>query len=173
MGIRRSVYVAAGGLERARFRIAEDLALFRMGRDAGGAVNAWADPETTVVMDEVPSFTHLLSQLRRWVGGPLEQGPAYRVGVPLALAWGMVATAFLVAGWMRWPTPWAWSVGAKLVADLLLLHHLAARLPPTPIRFDIVRLWIVQVGAMAWLPLSFLVSRRLQWRGAGYTVRYQ
>lgn len=173
MGIRRSVYLAAGGLERAKFRIAEDLALFLMGRSAGGSVDAYADPETTVTLDEVPAPMFLLSQLRRWAGGALEQGPAYSVGVPLALLWGMVVVAFIVAGWTRWPEAWMWFVGAKLVADLALLHVLAGRLSAPALRRDVLRMWLMQIGAMAFLPLSLVISRRMQWRGTNYAVKYK
>lgn len=172
MGIRRSVYVAAGGLERAQFRIAEDLALFLMGR-VGGSVDAYADPETTVTLDEVPSPSYLVSQLRRWVGGALEQGPAYSIGVPLALAWGVMVTVFTIAGWARWPSEWWAFMGVKLVVDVSLLRHLASRMAAPPLRRDLARLWLMQVWAMAWLPVSLLVSRRVQWRGANYAVKYR
>jgi 1,2-diacylglycerol 3-beta-glucosyltransferase len=173
MGIRRSVYEAAGGLERARFRIAEDLALFLMGRNAGGTVAAFADPETTVTLDEVPSPSHLVSQARRWVGGALEQGPAYSVGVPLALVWGVAVAVFFVIGWMRWPLVWAAFVVAKLAADTMLLSQLAGRMASPSLRADVLRVSVMQLWTMAWVPLSLVVTRRMQWRGANYAVKYE
>ncbi|MEK7401490.1 MAG: glycosyltransferase [Gemmatimonadota bacterium] len=172
MGIRRSVYVAAGGLERARFRIAEDLALFRMGRDAGGGAQVYADAETAVLMQQVPSPTHLTSQLRRWVGGALEQGPAYRLGVPFALAWGVGVAAFWLAGWAVAPTAWVAFVVAKIVVDALLLSTIGSRVSVRALSRDVLRLWAVQLVAMAWLPASMVVARRIQWRGDGYAVKY-
>jgi len=173
MGIRRSVYAVAGGLERAPFRIAEDLALFTMGRRAGGSVDAYADPETTVTLDEVPAPSFLVSQVRRWVGGALEQGPAYSVGVPLALAWGVSVAVFLVAGWIYWPQMWIGFVVSKVLLDLVMLHHLAKRMAAPALRGDIIWLWLVQLWAMAWLPVSLVISRRIQWRGANYAVKYK
>jgi len=171
IGIRRATYEAAGGLERAPFRIAEDLALFRMGRNAGGVVALYADVETTVTMDEVPTATHVVSQLRRWLGGALEGGPAYYMGVPLALVWGATLAVFLVAGWTRWPAIWAAFVASKLALDILLMSRLGSRLGVGLVR-DVPRVWAIQLFAMFWLPLSFVFSRRFEWRGSGYAVKY-
>jgi hypothetical protein len=34
-------------------------------------------------------------------------------------------------------------------------------------------MWIIQLGAMAWLPASLIITRRMQWRGANYAVKYK
>ena len=172
MGVRLAVYRAAGGLERARFRIAEDLAMFRMGRAAGGGVRLTAEPSTTVSMRPVPSPAHVVSQLRRWVGGALESGVAYRFGVPLALAWGVGLVLFLLAGW-RWSPPlWGAFIAAKLMGDALAMGVLSQRVGHRGLWRDLPALWAIQALAMLWLPLSLLVDRRIQWRGDGYAVRY-
>ncbi|MEI6741444.1 MAG: glycosyltransferase [Gemmatimonadaceae bacterium] len=172
MGVRLAVYRAAGGLERARFRIAEDLAIFRMGRAAGGGVRLTAEPATTVLMTPVPSPAHVVSQLRRWVGGALESGPAYRIGVPLALGWGVGLVVMLLTGWRWWPAAWGGFAAAKLVADLGILASLGQRVGQRGLWRDLPALWAVQVLAMLWLPLSLMLDRRIHWRGDGYAVRY-
>jgi cellulose synthase/poly-beta-1,6-N-acetylglucosamine synthase-like glycosyltransferase len=172
MGIRRSAYVAAGGLEGARFKIAEDLAMFRMAMESGGQAHLYADTETTVQMDEVPTWLHVPSQLRRWVGGALEQGPAYSVGVPLALVWGVLVATFIVAGWLWWPMPWLAFVATKLTLDAALLRSIGARFGVPGLWRDALLLSAAQLVAVAFLPASLLVSRRMQWRGAGYAVKY-
>ena len=81
--------------------------------------------------------------------------------------------AFFVAGWVRWPAAWMAFAGAKLVLDALLLHQLAKRMAAPALRRDLLRMWLIQVWAMAWLPLSLIVNRRIQWRGANYAVTYK
>jgi 1,2-diacylglycerol 3-beta-glucosyltransferase len=177
MGIRRDAYLKVGGLEGATaFRMAEDLALFRLGQQAASGVRGWVqsyfDRETTVSMDEVPSLSQLMSQMRRFAGGTSEGGIWLQIGAPIAFVWGMLASAFFVAGWIWWPTVWLAFVVAKVASDLLLLTTFASRLGTPALVRDLARLTVLQIVAMAFVPPS-LLFRRFRWRGEQYAVKYE
>ncbi len=168
MGIRRSVYTGAGGLEGARFHVAEDLALFTMVTAARMQVQAYADAETTVTLRPVPSAHHLLSQQRRGLGGGVAQSAVYSIPLLLAFGWGFGLCAYVLLGWLidwRW---WLAFVMAKAVLDGALLFTQQQRLQMTRhLRY----LWVIElyhVFIFLMLPLSFLFSRKIRWMGDGY-----
>jgi cellulose synthase/poly-beta-1,6-N-acetylglucosamine synthase-like glycosyltransferase len=172
MAIRRSIYEAAGGLEAADFTIAEDLALFRMAQAAGFESLGHASPETTVHLTPVPSLRHLLSQQRRWLRGGFEGGWRYGVGLVFAFGYHMLFSLGLLAGWWVAPGTTLAALGLKAVADLLILvvesRRIAVplwRLAPLIIPFTTL--------SFLWLPVSFLISRTVRWRGEGYAITYR
>ena len=173
MGIRGDVYRQSGGLSAQRFRVAEDLALFRIAA-AAGHIRQYADPATTVEVSPVPRPALLASQLRRWLGGGIEQHPAYLLGLTAALVWGLGCAAFLFTGWRVVPvSSWLLWMGGKLGGEWLLLGALSRRLGgKTPGRLT-AALQPYQLVAVVFIPLSLLVSRRLRWVGEGYTVTYR
>lgn len=173
MGIRRATYRAAGGLERAPFRVAEDLALFLMVRRAGLGVLVSYSPETTVMVRAVPSVVHLFSQHRRWLAGGMEQGRAIAVALWMVMGWGAGVAAYMLAGWLlSWPL-WALFMAGKLGTDWCMLRAQQRTLAlPHHARYLPV-LQLLQVVAMAFLPVSFLWRRTVRWRGEGYQVRYR
>jgi hypothetical protein len=172
MGIRRDVYEGAGGLERARFRIAEDLALFRMVAAAGLRARTALDAETLVRVAPVPDFRSLVSQQRRWLGGGLEQGWAYRAGLTLAFAWGWGVAAFLALGWLRWPAWWAAATAARLAIDGLAVRTQARRVgEPAGLR-HLLLMDAYTVVIFAVLPLTLILRPGVAWRGKDYVVKY-
>ena len=172
MGVRRSVYLAAGGLERADFRVAEDLALTRMVARAGLQSRAYLDAETTATLVPVPSFAHLVSQQRRWLGGGVEQGWAYRIGLVLVFGWGFGVAAFFAAGWMLSPAWWGVAIAARTALDAaaLLLQRTRMRLGAQLRYLPVMEVYVVLIFLL--LPGSLLARRRVAWRGEGYVVRY-
>jgi cellulose synthase/poly-beta-1,6-N-acetylglucosamine synthase-like glycosyltransferase len=172
MAIRRSVYEATGGLERATFRVAEDLALFAMVTQRRMSVQSFADPETTATLRPVPSVRHLVSQQRRWLAGGLSQAPAFAGPLLAAFWWGFLVAAYLLLGWAL---SWGWwlaFVVAKALLDAFLLASLQRRLE---LRRLLRYLWVLELyHAFIFfiLPPSFLFSRRIQWMGDGYAVTY-
>lgn len=173
MAIRRSVYVEAGGLERAKFRVAEDLALFNMVAERKLAVHVYMDRATMVTLAPVPSWSHLLSQHRRWLGGGVEQSPWYKVAVLLALWWGFGVVVFILAGWLLDWRVWAAFVALKCTHDLLMLRQQQRKLQaPHHVRYLPI-LELYQLVIIAIMPPIFLVSQRIEWKGDGYSVRYE
>ena len=172
MGIRRAAYVAAGGLEAAQFRIAEDLALTRIALGAGLRCQLYADPETTAVMAPVSSFGAVISQQRRWYFGGSEAPGVVRVGLGAAFAWGAAVAAFATFGWAVSLWPWLLFTTLRAVVDGVAFGLLRARLQlDRQLRYlPLVELYAP--FAFLFLPLSLLVDRRVTWRGAGYAVRY-
>lgn len=172
MGVRRAMYLAAGGLERADFRVAEDLALTRMVARAGLRSRAYLDAETTATLVPVPSFAHLVSQQRRWLGGGVEQGWAYRISLGLVFGWGFGVAAFFALGWMLSPGWWGVAIAARTALDAaaLLLQRTRMRLGAQLRYLPVMEVYVVLIFLL--LPLSLLVRRRVAWRGEGYVVRY-
>ena len=172
MAIRRAVYERAGGLERAEFRVAEDLALFMMATRAKMEVQSYADAETTATMRPVPSVQHLISQQRRWLGGGMAEGFAYRAGLLALFWWGFAIAIYTLAGWAldwRW---WLAFVAAKCVVDGIALALQQHRMKlPRHLRY----LWVIElyhVFIFLVLAPSFLFSRRIRWMGDGYSITY-
>lgn len=172
MAIRRSVYEETGGLERATFRVAEDLALFAMVARRQMRAQSYADPETTVTLRPVPSMRHLVSQQRRWLAGGLSQAPAFAGPLLAAFWWGFLVATYLLLGWAlgwRW---WLAFIVAKALLDAFLLAILQRRLEQRRLLRYLWVLELYQVFIFFILPPSFLFSRRVQWMGDGYAVTY-
>lgn len=172
MGMRRALYEAAGGLECANFRVAEDLALFGMVVGAGHRVQMFMDRHTTVTLAPVPSASHLLSQHRRWLGGGVEQSRWYKVFVLLALWWGFGLIAFLLLGWLLSWKMWLTFVVAKILTDFGTLWLQRRRLQISRHARLIGVLELYHLIFLAILPPIFLVNQGIEWRGEGYSVRY-
>ncbi len=172
MAIRRDVYERAGGLERARFRVAEDLALFRMVIGAGLSARTALDVETTVRVVPVADFRGLLSQQRRWLGGGLEQGWGYRLGLMVAFGWGWGVAMFLALGWLKWPIAWATAVVLRVMLDGVAARIQSRRTGEPAGAGYLALMEAYTVFIFAILPLTLLVRPRVAWRGAGYVVKY-
>lgn len=173
MGIRRDVYERTGGLAAAPRRVAEDLTLYLIATSEGGVMRNYLDPETAVVLTPVPSPLHLLSQMRRFVGGGVSQDWRYAFGLALAFIWGTVVTALMLFGWRLAFAPWLAVVGAKLTMDILLVRTQARRAGGAPLLYEPLLLQLVHVVMVPILTLTLLRGRRMHWRGEGYTVRFR
>jgi len=172
MAVRRRPYLDAGGLEAADFRIAEDLAIFRLVFGQGYRAVAHASAETTVHMSPVPSLRHLLSQQRRWLRGGFE-GPWY-VGAGLVFTFGyhFIMSLLLLAGWFIAPvvTGAAWAV--KWLTDTVMIGVEAHRIQARGLRRMTPLLLVFSVPAFLWLPPSLLLIPQVRWMGEGYAVNY-
>lgn len=172
MGVRRAVYEQAGGLTAAPPRVAEDLALFLLATKDGGHMRNYLDAETAAVLTPVPSPRHLLSQMRRFVGGGVAQDWRYALGLAVVLGWGTVFLLFVCFGWAAAPGPWAVLMGAKFTADVLLLGAQARRTGQNLRLREPLLLQPIQLVIVPLVTLALLARRRLHWRGEGYDVRF-
>ncbi len=174
MAIRRDVYEAAGGLEAADFKVAEDIALWRMSEAAGRSAVLCAEPSGCVTVVPVPSFAHMISQQRRWIAGGFGDGPAFLrpMVVMMALFALLGASASYVAAAALDPRGIA-AVACIAGAMLLLLIAMRWRLRISGL-LRLAPLGIpYMLTVLIWLPLSSFLYRRISWRGTGYADAYQ
>lgn len=173
MAIRRDVYEAQGGLAAVSFRIADDIALWQLGRRAGMRVRAVLEPEATVVTRPVPSFTHLISQQRRWLVGGFGDGPQHirwaSVGVA---AWALVGTSStFIASALGMRAGWI-AVGLLGVSQLASMTAMRQRLQLRSV-WRFLPLSLVYTSALfVWLPFTAFLMPHVRWRGEGYEVRF-
>ncbi len=172
MGIRRRVYLEAGGLSPTTVHIAEDIALFRMAQQTRGRIRCYGDRETSVQVTAVPRPQLLAGQLRRWLAGGLEQSRLHALALGTALAWGIGVAVFAVAGWSVALPAWIGFSVVKLFGEALLLvhHHRRAGLSAPWRALAVLPLY--QIVALVYLPASFLIRRPIRWDGDGYSVVY-
>ena len=172
MAVRRSVYERAGGLRAAKFRVAEDLALFGLVIGQGYLAQNYLDAETAVTLRPVPSARHLLSQQRRWLGGGLAHGAVYTIFLSLSFWWGFGVALFVLAGWLLSPSLWLGFVVAKTIVEGIVFFIERRRMAlGAHLRYLLV-LEVYHAFVFFVLPLSFLFSRRVRWMGDGYSVTY-
>jgi hypothetical protein len=171
MGIRRSAYAQGGGLESAPGRVAEDLTLFHLATKDGGTARNYLDAETAAVLTPVPSPAHLISQLRRFLGGGVAQDWRYALGLAAVILWGTLVAALMLLGWRLAALPWAIVIGAKFLADVSLLGSQARRAGSRLRFYEPFLLQLVQIVVLPILAVSLLSQRPIQWRGEGYADR--
>ena len=171
-GLRRAAYEQAGGLEKADFDVAEDLALFNMVIKQGYKPLAHNNKETTVRMKPVSNFRQLLSQQRRWTKGPFEQEWYYSVGIILTLGFSFFyQTAILIALFLApqaalWAIFWRFLAEGSVIATekIMIKEHRILRYLP----LLLVYLFFIFI----FLPISFIFRRSISWRGEGYKIDY-
>ncbi len=173
MAIRRDIYEEAGGLEKAEFCIAEDLALLNMAVSADTNIITPVSPETTISISQVPSFSHYLSQLRRWFRGGVDNGSDYWFILYSSFWWGFFVFTFPFYGWV-----FSWDVFIVLIAlqlfsDFILLAAQQRKLSLVAHIRYLPFLKLAQIIAFTYIPLSFLFTRKIQWMGDDYSVDYE
>jgi 1,2-diacylglycerol 3-beta-glucosyltransferase len=173
MAIRRSTYLAAGGLERAAFHVAEDLALFNMVGPQGMEVQCYLDAETSVMLRPVPSARHLFSQQRRWLAGGIGQGLEYQIVLVVALGWGFGLSLYLLLGWMLGLTWWLAFVATKALVDAAMLAAQQRRLALADLARHFPVLELYHVFIFAALPATFLFNRKVRWMGDGFADTFR
>ncbi len=172
MAIRKSIYDEAGGLEKRKFTIAEDLALFKMVIEAGYKVKTYMDERTVVRLKPVPSFRHLISQQRRWLKGGLDDGILYLIILGLAFGWGLLVSSYILFGWLLSLKYYLIFTATKLVIDILFLCLQRNRMKASKYVRYVILLEIYVPIICFILPISFLFSRKIYWKGDGYEIPY-
>ena len=172
MAIRRDIYEEAGGLDNAEFCIAEDLALLNMVVNAGAKIITPVSHETTITLKQVPSFSHYLSQLRRWFRGGIDNGLEYHLILYSSFWWGFFIVTFPVYGWAFSMSVYLVMMLFQLLVDVLILivqkHKLGLRSHVSYLPFLI----LAKIIAFTYIPVSFLFKRKIQWKGDNYSVDY-
>ena len=132
----------------------------------------YLDPETAAVLTPVPSPAHLLSQLRRFLGGGVAMGWHYALGLAAAILWGTLLVALMLFGWRLALWPWLLIVSAKIVADAWLLSTQARRAGTRLHGYEPLLLQLLQMIILPILAVSLIGRRPIHWRGEGYDDRF-
>jgi cellulose synthase/poly-beta-1,6-N-acetylglucosamine synthase-like glycosyltransferase len=173
IAIRRDIYENAGGLEKAEFYIAEDLALYNIVAQSNSNIITPVAPETTVELKQVPSFRHYLSQLRRWFRGGVENGSEYRFLLYAAIWFGFFIATFPFYGWV-----FSWNIyfallGLQILTDIFILQVQKNRLGLKKHVIYLPFFFLTKIIALTYIPLSFLFTKKIQWMGDDYKVDYE
>lgn len=173
MAIRRSIYVEAGGLENATFKVAEDLALLQMVVDKGMKVDSYLDEETTATLSPVPSLAHLISQQRRWFGGGISHGILYKLVLFFSFWWGFGVVIYLFFGWIISWQAWLTFILGKAFTEAFFFVQQRRRMG---LKKHVRYFWVLEfyhLFIIAMLPPSFLFTRKIKWMGVGYSIEYK
>lgn len=173
MAIRRSVYEEAGGLQNVHFKVAEDLALFKMVADRKMKVDCYMDEETTATLAPVPSLKHLVSQQRRWFGGGIAHDWFYMIILFLAFWWGFGLMMYISLGWLISWKAWLVFILGKAATEAFFFAQQRRRM-----RLDkhMRYVWVLEfyhLFIIVLLPASFLFTRKVKWMGVGYSIDFK
>lgn len=174
MAIRKSVYDEAGGLKKADFRIAEDIALFKLSHDLGYKTKYHFDHFTSVKSTPVSTFKQLNSQQIRWMKGGFEGKSSHAIEAIILFISLIFLSAFLGIGYLFF-------VNSTLATLLILLKSTTEAILLTIYwkRLKAKRLFrllpIVAIYSLfiaIWLPFATFIKKKTEWMGEGYVVRY-
>lgn len=173
MAIRKDIYDKAGGLENSGFTVAEDLALLKMVVAAGADIKSYMDKESSAEISQVPTFGHLISQQRRWLRGGIDTDTQYLFLLAIGFGWGLVIALYVLFGWVLSWKLYTLFTGVKILADVMLLLFQKRRLKVKKYAryFWIFQLYFPVVFTV--LPISFIFTRKVHWKGEGYEITYE
>ncbi len=173
MGIRRSIYENFGGLQNEPFQIAEDLALFRIVEKSGYTSLSYLTPNTSIHLNQVPSFRHLLSQQRRWLRGGFESQWSFKIWLALGFGYHFAISTLLLVGLFLALEATLIVLTIKFFSDLFMLVTQKILLKKSKILryFPVQFTYILLI--MIWLPASVLINPKISWKGDGYEIDYE
>lgn len=170
--MRSSIYHKAGGLEKADFKVAEDLALFNMVKKSGYKPLAHNNRETMVTMMPVKSFKQLLSQQRRWIKGPFEQAWYYPLGIIIVFGFSFLYHIAITVGFFFAPFVSGIALLSRFIAEFAIIFIEKITLKQSGVLRYIPVLFIYLFFVFIFIPLSFVFTQRISWRGEGYKIEY-
>lgn len=172
MAIRTSIYSESGGLEKANFTIAEDLAIFNMSANLGYEALAHNSKETTVLMEPIETFRQILSQQRRWIKGPFEHGWEYGIGVIIVFGFSFLYVIAILLALFIAPKAALTAICFKLLAESSVITIERFMLGQEKMLRYIPILYFYLYFIFLFLPISFIVNRSVSWQGQGYNIEY-
>ncbi len=172
MAVRRSIYEGAGGLEKAEFHVAEDLAIFMMSVNAGYKALAHNNLETTVRMYPLETFKKLLSQQRRWIRGGYEQGWTYALGLSIVFGFSFLFMIAIILGLFISPTAALIALVSKFVAEASIIVIEKMIIKEKRLLRYIPIIYLYTFFIFLFLPISFVINRSVSWQGDGYKIDY-
>ncbi|MEZ4288859.1 MAG: glycosyltransferase family 2 protein [Polyangiales bacterium] len=172
MAMRRSCYEAAGGLENAKFRIAEDVMLVQMIEAAKLRSVGYIDAATTVRVESSGTMLAFLSQQRRWLMGIPDAPLASRVAIAVVL-YALTLTGFSVMALLVFRPPIAFLIlgfGFLITLSLNIATRFRTKLAGSFLGALIGVFYAVFVFPFVFT--STLFWRTPVWRGDGYAERF-
>ena len=170
--MRSKIYREAGGLEKADFEVAEDLALFNMVVESGYKALAHNNRETMVRMKPVSTFRDLISQQRRWIKGPFEQAWYYPLGISIVFGFSFLYQIAIIVAFFYVPKAALLALIARFIAEFSIILIEAIILKQKKVLRYFPLLYIYVFFAFTFIPFSFMVTRSISWRGKGYKIDY-
>lgn len=170
--MRSKIYHEAGGLEKADFKVAEDLALFNMVLKSEFKPIAHSNHETMVTMKPVSDFRQLLSQQRRWIKGPFEREWYYPAGILIVFGFSFLYHIAITVALFFAPIAALIALLSRFVAELCIIFIEKLILKQKRVLRYYPMLFIYLYFVFIFLPLSFMVTRRISWQGDGYKIEY-
>lgn len=173
MAIRKSVYDEAGGLESADFKVAEDLAIFRLGQKSGLRTLYKSHKDSLIEITPVPSLSYIKSQVVRWIGGGYEQGKDVVFILTPWLLISFLSSSMLLFShfWIGIDLFWfLWFI--KICSDtfVLLVFYLKTRARNLLVYLPVF--WTLGTIIFFLLPFLLVSNRRVTWKGEGYEIKY-
>lgn len=175
MAIRKSVYDEAGVLKKADFRIAEDIALFKLSHDLGYKTKYHFDHFTRVRSTPVSTFKQLNSQQIRWMKGGFEGERSHAIEAIILIIALIFLSAFIGIGYLFF-------IDTTLATTLILLKSTTETMLLSVYwkRLKAKRLFrLLPIAALyslyitIWLPFATFIKKKTEWMGEGYVVRYE
>lgn len=172
MAIKRSIYEEQGGLEKADFNIAEDLAIFNMSAKAGYKGLAHNSKETTVLMEPIETFKQIISQQRRWIKGPFEHGWEYGIGVVIVFGFSFLYVIAILLGLFIAPKAALIAMCVKAIIESMVIVIERFMLGQKRMIRYIPIMYFYLYFIFLLLPISFMLDRTVSWQGEGYKIEY-
>lgn len=172
MAIKKEAYDKAGGLEKSDFRIAEDMALFKMAHKLGYKSHYHFDQHTLIKLTPVRTFTQILSQQRRWLKGGLEGDFKDWFIFFFLFVYGLTFSFSYIYICIIFPIYGLFFSGIKLLAEIFAYAAVKRRFKSPGILRLIPLAYFYTLITYIWLPLSFIFSKDATWMGDGYVVKY-
>jgi cellulose synthase/poly-beta-1,6-N-acetylglucosamine synthase-like glycosyltransferase len=172
MMMRRSIYEQCGGLEKANFRVAEDLALQNMVKDSGYRLKIYMDEQTSVHLKPVPGLKYILSQQRRWLGGGYGD-PVYFIPLLVGFSLGALYSFVLLYTWHLSLVLWLGAVVSRFIVDGLSMYIQKRRLGESGYLRLTFLIQLVLPLLILLVTVSFLFTRKIRWMGKGYSIEYK
>ncbi len=175
MAIRRKVYEESGGLLKADFKIAEDLALFRLSDNLGYTTKYHYDHFTLVKLTPVDSLKQMISQQRRWISGGFEgseSSSAEKTIIRISFIFCPLLAALYIYLCFAYPIYGLELTALKMASEFIMFLGVKIRHKSPGILRLLPLVQFYTIVTYIWLPLSFVFSKSTKWLGDGYEIKY-
>ncbi len=165
LSVRRDAYLSAGGLEKIGFSLTEDLSLVQAICRNGGRLEFPLDPGMMVSTPAVRKWGEFVHQRKRWASGVKRLMPAGKLCISV-----MVIRQFvLIVGFLAGAPEAVWSWLLTSGVNFLILQRITQKLGLSR-RLGYFPFWeIFYIGSAPILAISFLLRRRVVWKGRKFT----
>jgi len=175
MAIRHSVYKEGGGLEKADFRIAEDIALFKLSHNLGYKTKYHFDEFTRVITSPVSNLDQLHSQQIRWLKGGFEGEKSDLTLIFVIFILELIFFPMLLGFIYLFIADIATALQfllIKILSESIMAVTFRHRLKVKRLLRYIPIAVIYTFYIYTWLPLVPLIKKNTEWKGEDYEVKY-